>query len=277
MTPGTSTIPLTFSCAVHGLALLLLVPVPPSTPGMGGQQLDAISVEIVRSDFAAREAAPGMRPAAASSAGSGDTGAPGDIDQKAVAEQTASSKAEPEKLPEPMSPDVNDRKPEEDAPLTTADAEPLRSPEIAVTEPPKEKPSEKPPELVRPETDEAADQVAIDPNTRGGAETMASQPSQSRLQDLPAASPGEVAAYAMSVRKALSNTRPKHTGRKGRVGIAFSIATDGALRYVKVAKSSGSDRLDQAAINSVRAAKLPTPPSGMTEAQLSYSISVDFK
>ena len=277
MIAGSSRIALAVSSAVHGLAILSFFLSTSPTTGVGGQQLDAISVEIVRSDSLGDQPDPRRPLAPATASSTGEEGPQGDIDQEAVAAQTANAKPEPDKQPEALAPDVTDRKPEAEAPLITAEEDPSRPSETKVAEPTKDEPSEPLPETSKPVTLGTVDQAAADASTKGGPDSAATQPALAPPSGVPAASPGEVAAYGMAVQKALKKNRPRHAGRKGRVGISFSINADGTLRDASVAKSSGKQRLDEAVIAAVRSAKFPKPPKGMSETQLSYSISIDFK
>jgi protein TonB len=56
--------------------------------------------------------------------------------------------------------------------------------------------------------------------------------------------------------------------------VVFTIGGSGALRTVRVGRSSGTTRLDQLALATVRnAAPFAPPPAGMA----SYTIRIDFQ
>lgn len=77
--------------------------------------------------------------------------------------------------------------------------------------------------------------------------------------------PGEVMAR-------LSRVRRPNVSARGTALVAFSIAGNGGLAGVSVARSSGSPELDRAAVRLVQsAAPFPPPPSG---ARRSFSISI---
>ena len=72
---------------------------------------------------------------------------------------------------------------------------------------------------------------------------------------------------------ALARHKPR-AGQRGSTTVAFSIGENGALRGVRVGRSSGNSRIDQLALATVRnAAPFPPPPAGAA----SYSIRIDFQ
>jgi len=80
-------------------------------------------------------------------------------------------------------------------------------------------------------------------------------------------------AYAATVWSALARHKPK-AGQRGSTTVIFAIGDNGALRAVRVGRSSGNTRLDQLALATVRnAAPYPPPPSGAA----SYTIRIDFQ
>ncbi len=71
------------------------------------------------------------------------------------------------------------------------------------------------------------------------------------------------ASYGSRVMRKIASTRKKTTGLRGAVIIAFSIAADGRLASVRVARSSGSAELDAVGLDHIRrAAPFPAPPAG---------------
>lgn len=99
------------------------------------------------------------------------------------------------------------------------------------------------------------------------ANTQGTTKKQSRQSGNAAASnyPGKVMQRISRVRKPRVNSR-------GTAVIGFSIASNGGLARVSVARSSGSGQLDRAAMNVIRkAAPFPAPPAG---AQRQFSIRI---
>jgi protein TonB len=77
--------------------------------------------------------------------------------------------------------------------------------------------------------------------------------------------------YAASVRAAID--RPAARGG-GRATVVFSIGPAGGLQGVRIARSSGKAKLDQAAIATVQsAAPFPPPPAGVNP---TFSIQIYF-
>jgi protein TonB len=80
-------------------------------------------------------------------------------------------------------------------------------------------------------------------------------------------------AYASQVWSRLARHKPR-AGQRGSASVAFTIGEMGALRTVRIARSSGNARIDQLALATVRnAAPFPAPPSGA----VSYTIRIDFQ
>ncbi len=87
----------------------------------------------------------------------------------------------------------------------------------------------------------------------------------------------QVRQYGALVRARIARYRPRGSGRC-RVVIAFSLSPSGGLRAARIASSTCSTRLAQAALSSVRrAAPFPRPPAGIRAAQLRFSIPFSFR
>jgi len=85
-----------------------------------------------------------------------------------------------------------------------------------------------------------------------------------------AASPGVVREYDSYVAQALTKVKPKRLSAYGTVRVRFRISPDGEIASVEVTKSSGNKKLDDEALATVRRARFPKPPSGMTDTQRFY-------
>jgi len=82
------------------------------------------------------------------------------------------------------------------------------------------------------------------------------------------------ANYPGLVDRAISRVpRPSLRG-PGVVTVSFSIAQNGRLAGVRVARSSGNPRLDQAAVRMIRRARFPRPPAG---ARTTFSKRIGWK
>jgi TonB family protein len=78
--------------------------------------------------------------------------------------------------------------------------------------------------------------------------------------------------YQAKIWSALARKKPK-AGERGSTTVVFGIGGTGALTFVRIGRSSGSSRLDQLALGTVRnAAPYPAPVGGPR----AYSIRIDF-
>ena len=83
-----------------------------------------------------------------------------------------------------------------------------------------------------------------------------------------------ISNYPGLVNRHLARVRKPRLNRKGVVGLSFTISPSGGLAGVSVTRSSGSARLDQAAVTMIRrAAPFPRPPAG---AQRRFPVNIDF-
>lgn len=276
---------------MHGAALAWILYQPPVEAIGGGQDIEAVSIEIITA--AALESLSSH----ASMAAAGSAGPVADaigIDAAPQLETIAAIAADPEKTEQPVlqapppPPDIvakPDPAPETEAPLIIAEKQPPpieRPIEVKPEEfhdehraellkEPKEKEAETPPTPQATASSEA--QVAI---AKGGA--MARASADSRESEAAAgASPGELARYALAIRLALGRARPAHIGSRGKVVVWFRLSAGGSIEAVDIVRSSGSPRLDEIAIAAVRAASFPSPPSGSTQAQRTYSVPFEFR
>ncbi len=107
----------------------------------------------------------------------------------------------------------------------------------------------------------------------GGRETAPKQqagPSQSA-----ATQSGNAAAenYPGQVMRRIQRTRRERVNARGSAQVSFSIAANGGLAALSIASSSGSERLDQVALQQIRrAAPFPPPPEG---AQRNFTLRID--
>ncbi|MEP2639765.1 MULTISPECIES: energy transducer TonB [Roseobacteraceae] len=120
---------------------------------------------------------------------------------------------------------------------------------------------------------------------RAGGQTNARAGQSDGAKDAPAnratsgqsatAQPGNaaVSSYPGKVMRKIQRVRRPRVGTRGTAVIAFRVASNGGLGGLSVARSSGSDRLDKAAMQVIqRAAPFPTPPPG---AKRAFSIQIN--
>lgn len=90
-----------------------------------------------------------------------------------------------------------------------------------------------------------------------------------------AAGNAKASNYPGLVYRKIQRTRQKRVGGRGSVRIRFSVSSSGGLVGISVAKSSGSSKIDQAALAHIRrAAPFPRPPKG---ARRSFTIPIDIR
>jgi protein TonB len=236
----------------HAAVLYALARDPPDAmAGAGGQQLEAISVTIVSSSVLEAREAVRPQPSAASAPESVD-----EIDGATAREEAAAREQREAKAEEK---EQEERRKEE----KPAD-EPVRAVE-AITEVPED--------AERRRRQASAAVAAL-----GGVAARGDQPNPAVVSaPAVAASAGAARDYARFVARALSKTKPKGVGRLGTVVVKFTIAADGALTSAEVTRSSGSQRLDESALEAVRRTRFPLPPGGMTMVQLTYEVPYRFR
>jgi periplasmic protein TonB len=233
--------PASFLLAVAAHAALLLPWLwqePDALAGAGGQELDVISFVL---------ADPGVLETREVNLAVPAVPAPADAveEKEGSVEENAPKKEETKEVPEPREPEDEMRKP--DAVLEEA------------------KP--KPPEKSKPQ----------DNSVKGGATVRGKVATETKPRAPAAASAGSIREYAKFVSQALARTKPKGIGAQGIAKVRFTIALSGRLSSVQIVNSSGDKKLDQKAIDAVKQALFPPPPSGMTVSQLTYEIPYQFR
>jgi periplasmic protein TonB len=142
-------------------------------------------------------------------------------------------------------PDTDATLPPEPAQLAEKMVQPVKEPEKPVGKP--AKPPAK--ENVKPPAAEAS---------AGGA-------AQPKAPAAKSAGKGKVADadYGASVLSKIRKTKKRKAPARGTAVVGFSSSSSGALATVKIVKSSGSDPLDQVALDHIRrAGPFPQPPEG---------------
>ncbi len=235
------------------------------TLGGGGLELEAVNVEIVPAS--ALESVTARPSADAAGAGQPTARAPG---LEATVEQAAASAPPPPKPQEKANEALltPDPQPTPDAEFAAAD---VVKPELKLE--PKIEPHQQHEPSVTPEAALARAQPAREP---GGTASRADRDSVDQAGSA-RASPGQLARYAVEVRMALGKTRPRHSGGRGRVQIAFALDDSGKIRFAQIARPSGSDRLDHASLAAIRSTSFPRPPAGMTDGQRTFLVPFEFK
>ena len=227
------------------------------------------------------------------SSSDGDAGARTDL----AAQATPPSSGTADGTPDEVGPDVA---PKDDAVASESDADEDAAPvEIAEPSPPASPAANDASKLasVEPATTEAATppaaqvaEAAPPPKPAAGPSQPQEAPTQPRgkapwkamslapadkpsisLSKVPTSRPS-ANGYRAKVWSALARHKPK-AGQRGSATVIFAIGESGALRFVRVGRSSGNTWLDQLALATVRsAAPYPAPPGGAQ----SFTIRIDF-
>lgn len=238
--------------------------------GGGGQELESISIEIVsasalESDSSAAVAADG----GASQPVHSKTGDGMAVDQAEVAAVT------PDRV---VAPPPDKPVAQLELPPTPAEEFEYRSAERVEEKPPDLPPPEQFPEMeVAKDPAPTAEVREAQQAMSAGGITAEARVEVAQQAGAAGASAGEVAQFAIAVRRAVGRARPPHAGSKGRVTITFGLTEDGTIRFSHIAKSSGSRRLDEAALVALNGTTFPAPPAGMTDIQRTYTVPYEFR
>jgi len=163
--------------------------------------------------------------------------------------------------------------------------EPEKKPEKPIEKPkpkPKEKPKEKPKNEVKaekavemPKNLPIGDKNINSTATANSKATTTGQPGTNGIQGGSGANTDEHNAYRAAIRREIERhkrypARAKMMRKQGIVNVSFSVGADGSLSGERVAKSSGDESLDNAALEAVRSAR----PVGPKPAGFASSVSV---
>ena len=145
---------------------------------------------------------------------------------------------------------------------------------------PKEKPKEKP--KVKPSPDVPIGDRTVESNASVNSKATATGPATTTNPNLVGngASGSELDAYRSALRREIERhkrypARAKMMRKQGVVTVSFTIGADGSITGVAIAKSSGVEDLDNAALSAVNSARSIGPrPAGMGA---SISVPISFK
>ncbi|WP_037916652.1 energy transducer TonB [Sulfitobacter sp. 20_GPM-1509m] len=174
----------------------------------------------------------------------------------------------PSEVTAALTPEVQRVLPEE--PATQVSRRPALRPRSIEAQAPKPQPKPAPKSKPKPKGNAKANAAAGATDGQAGAKARAAADRQAAA----AASAANAAAsnYPGQVMARIARLPRPRTSSRGSATIAFTIAGNGGLSGARVAASSGSAQLDQAALELVRrASPFPPPPKG---AQRSFSIRI---
>ena len=191
---------------------------------------------------------------------------------QAVPANPVQAAATPQQALAPVAPAANALVPlTPDGLATVAAMRPLRA-----ESPPMEAALRPQPRALQPRPDPPAAKAtpAKPPAAKGGEKTTrkgvstgntSGQTSKAQGQQTSAGTGGAAASasYGATVMRKIARTRKKSTSLRGTALVSFSVAPDGRLAAVSIARSSGHAELDRLGLDHIRrAAPFPAPPSG---------------
>lgn len=222
--------------------------------------------------------------------------APGEISTTISMEMIQGMRVEepaPEPEPEPQQAEPEPEKQEvvsdpTKKPEPEKKKEPEKKPEKPIEKPkPKEKPKEKPKNEVKaekavemPKNLPIGDKNINSTATANSKATTTGQPGTNGIQGGSGANTDEHNAYRAAIRREIERhkrypARAKMMRKQGIVTVSFSIGADGSISGASIAKSSGAEDLDNAALSAVNSARSIGPrPAGM---EASISVPISFK
>ncbi len=177
-------------------------------------------------------------------------------------------------------PPVEEKAPEPEKQETVED--PTVKPEPPKVEKPKEpeKPKEKP--KVKPNPDVPIGDRTVESNSSVNSKATTTGPATTTNPNLAGNGVGgsELDAYRSALRREIEKhkrypARAKMMRKQGIVTVSFSIGADGSISGASIAKSSGAEDLDNAALSAVNSARSIGPrPAGMGP---SITVPISFK
>lgn len=191
-----------------------------------------------------------------------------------------------EAVPEPVSEPEVVPKPVVIEPVPIVQPKPAVKPAPPKPKPMAEKPRVKP-VSVSPASPAPSEPIAAATPTPTPAESVETQATPVLAPVVPAPVAADVqadaeAAYKARVRQAVAEHKhypalARRLREEGRVVVAFTLESSGALVAVHIKQSSGSERLDEAALQAVRdAAPFPPFPEGSARQRWEFSLPLSF-
>lgn len=271
---------LALAATLH-LAVLAAFLTPERRLGIGGLDANSIGVDIVT-----------LAPALDGRAIARDSGAAADREVAAedgdaapVEQQVAAPDSRRDETPEPNRaaaapadlavPDWTEPKPLPDASATEPLIARYRGDGMAPEMPELQsaKPEDQPTTALNSLS--AADVLA---RFRGGAAARGQEATDTQSVVMPAARAGLRNAYQIELFKALLASQPaRPPGARGEVKVQFLVTRSGAIGEIRIVRSSGDRRLDEAVVTAVRVARAIPPPPGLDDSSLWFDVPYTFK
>ena len=273
---------LALALMLHAAALIAIV-VPASRIGGGGNDFEALGIDIVMAAPAldSRGGDAERARASAAHAVSAAAGAAASEQQDAAADSRQAKPAEENKAEDapPPADIVVPQWTEPPQPPAAAAEEPVIAPRKDVGEKPEAVASLRP-SIDEPRADRSANSAPADAATaaRDGGAAARGRDDDGMSEALAAARSGRRDKYGLSVYAALRATMVQPVANTfGKVTIEWTIRSDGTVEDARVKMSSGLPRLDEAALAAVRQARFPPPPPELSGRDLLYSNEFVFR
>ncbi|MEM7269943.1 MAG: TonB family protein [Pseudomonadota bacterium] len=185
--------------------------------------------------------------------------------EEPIKEETETSEVAPASAPTPK------KRPKQ--PVKRADA-----PKPAPAAKQAEKPAPKKPEPVAAQASSGTEEVQTSRAAGTGGASEAGSGQSALNAGGGADQMSLVQAWGSQIRREVERKKPRNTRRTGTVQIAMTIGRDGGLMGAEVRASSGSGRLDKAALKAVRAAApyAPAPPE-LTGGSFEFVLPIAFR
>lgn len=195
------------------------------------------------------------------------------VEDQPIETETAEAETEPEQAvqPEPeVAEEIEEQpvEPETIEPLDQVETPIVPEAEVVLPTPrpvAKAKPVEKPKVVKKPAPKQRVARANPAPKSTASVKSTAAR--------APRVSP---ARWYSQVQAAIARRRPKSLGESGTARVRFVVSSSGAVSSIGLARSSGSARLDRAALAMVRGARIPAPPDGVTGSRHPFTIPVRF-
>ncbi|MGF1650834.1 MAG: energy transducer TonB [Hyphomicrobiaceae bacterium] len=304
-------------CALIAAAVWSIERTAPLRLGAGGDDLAALSVEVVSivRDWRARASlAPGVEAAAPDTAlaaqlGGVEQAAPADA-AEAASSTMALSEDRSSRDPRSAEPSIDeDRQPavetrtamnvaESDArnaeiaaAMETGRVHPVE-PDRAAEQPTRETETAETPKTERHQTSEPAPQLASSAsaaNRIGGASSVSDEPDDEVREDATAAARlaagARAEAYGAEIVRSLTSlqghlerqSRQRRSTYRGRVEVRWTVAVNGRAEAIEIVASSGNPALDRIAVTDLAAFSFPAPPPELSPTFRTYRMPIVYR
>lgn len=150
---------------------------------------------------------------------------------------------------------------------------------VADSPPPAPKPTAKRPARPAPKkAGSSPDTTAERPKGQGNTQAAGQKGSGQTAAPKSSGAAKQMSRWGGAIRASIERRKqyPKGSRAKGSVSLSISVSSTGALTGLSIAKSSGDEVLDRAALSAVKRARLPKAPAGIDAGAHQFTLSVSF-